>query len=324
MATVLDRNVLWRNRGDGTFEDVRDPALVGPHVAWSCVAEDVNHDGFIDVMRSSCYQEWFTDPQRGGLALTAGEEAHYKEGTVLLLNSASGDFEDVTAESELLPGPEHQGLECTLGFQIGDLDLDGNLDVLLGNGGTVSKDTPGLNRLISLVPDGVQGVRSVDRTEALGERGEGQRSHGSLFFDYDQDDDIDLFIGNGGFSLRRVEPNQLYRNQSASTPNWVKVNLQGTVSNRDGVGSLERVADAPPGEQMWQVYRRQSLSSGFMSTVPRTLVVGLGSRPGPYHVSVTWPGGVVQVISNVDSRSELLVVEASGEDGPRGAVDGIR
>ena len=208
----------------------------------------------------------------------------------------------------------------TMGFQIGDLDLDGNFELFFGNGGPQDQDEED-NRLVSIrgTPEGTLTTEDlsalINIPAAAGEDNAGElpaypyRTHGTVFVDLDNDDDVDLFVGNGGHKLDHAEPNQLFRNDSPPIHNWLRIRLRGTTSNRDGVGSFIRISDGPKGSHTWQLHRRLSLTTGFNSTVPRELLLGAGLHEGPYHVTVTWPGGATQELTGVMPGQQLLIEE---------------
>ena len=175
----------------------------------------------------------------------------------------------------------------------------------------------------SFQPDGVGGLVWIDRTASIdfapAEDGLDPaynpypyRTHGMAFFDYDGDADVDLYVGNGGpmpDGEVMAEANRLFRNDGPATLNQVRVELVGVTSPRDGTGAMVVVSNGPPGTEDWQVVRQASPTSGFNSAQPRILRVGTGSCPGPYHVRITWPSGLVQDVGGVAAGSLLTVLE---------------
>ncbi len=99
-----DRNQLFRNRGDGTFEPVTDSAAVGDnHYGQGLAAGDIDNDGFTDLYVSNYGPD------------------------VLFRNNGDGTFSDVTADA---------GTDCPLygtSCAFGDLDCDGDLDLYVAN-----------------------------------------------------------------------------------------------------------------------------------------------------------------------------------------------
>ena len=117
-------NLLYRNLGDGRFEEVTPEVLKKPFLAFGAIAEDFDNDGFVDLLvaaRHSYREETF---------LEISTEMHG-----LYLNNGSGDFTQTAEASGLANLETMEGLGGVMGFQSGDLNLDGWLDVVYGNGG---------------------------------------------------------------------------------------------------------------------------------------------------------------------------------------------
>ena len=126
--------------------------------------------------------------------------------------------------------------------------------------------------------------------------------------DVDGDLDLDLFVGNGGMNQipDKEEPNRLFISSKSETTAAISVALQGTRSNRDGVGALISVLG---NEDVRPVRRWVTRSSGFNSSLPREQVIGLGGRSGPFRLEVLWPSGVVQRIEGLNSGDRMTIVE---------------
>lgn len=296
-------NILYRNLGDGTFQKSTPPVLRFPDMSLASIAQDVDHDGHMDLLVSEYYQPWMEFYLPGvSIAPPWGDR--------LYLGDGKGGFVDATVASGMSAGeppPERAG---TMGFQIGDLDLDGYHEILFGNGGPLVQGGE-VNRLLSARPGGALGVVFEDRTSLIdsvaAEDGNllypyaqyPYRTHGSIFFDYDGDDDVDLFLGNGGADASQIEPNRLFRNDAEPVHGWVKVLLRGVGGEIAGFGSVVRVSDAAGDAATWQVFHSVACSSGFNACVYGAQQIGTGKRAGPYVVTVRWPGAVETVVEDV-------------------------
>jgi enediyne biosynthesis protein E4 len=128
-------NTLYRNRGDGTFENVTAQAGVGGDGQWSVAAAwlDYDNDGWLDLFDVH-YVAW--DPS---MELTCGIQRPGMRGychpryfpslpNALYHNERNGTFRDVSVESGI-SGYQGKGM----GITIGDYDLDGRVDVFVGN-----------------------------------------------------------------------------------------------------------------------------------------------------------------------------------------------
>jgi enediyne biosynthesis protein E4 len=116
--------------------------------------------------------------------------------------------------------------------------------------------------------------------------------------DFDNDGDLDLAIScNRG-------PLILLRADGAENRNWIKVSLQGTKSNRQGIGALVRVRTGD-GTQL-QAFGTQG---SYLSQHATELHFGLGPATKADEIEVVWPSGRRQTITNVSGRQAVHLVE---------------
>ena len=103
-------------------------------------------------------------------------------------------------------------------------------------------------------------------------------------------------------------PNLFYHNNGNSN-SWLKVKLEGTASNRSGIGAKVRVQATIRGQQMWQM-REITGNSGWDGGNPALLAhFGLGDATNVQVLRVEWPSGTVQELTNLPARQQLLVTE---------------
>ena len=168
------RDHIFRNNGDGTFEDVTEEAVEKPNIlsALSIACADVNGDGWLDIYVGNRIDDDF---------LTLEESRHHGHYNVLYLNNRDFTFTDVTDEAGLLGG------------EIKLLDFDGQpvqyTDPVTGRT-TVGFDPQFVDDKGNLVGD------PTGQTLAV------------MFFDYDSDGDPDLWQADDGDLLK------VYRNDS--------------------------------------------------------------------------------------------------------------
>ena len=191
-------NHLFANDGTGHFTDVTETMgsiVQHPISAFGAVSEDVNHDGYPDLILSSFAVVEEDMIEEDSMWQFAPEPQR------LFINDHGERFIEGT------PSMEHINLiQPTMGFQIADIDLDGNWDIFLGNGNPLRGYE---NALISLIPH-TRGIEWIDRSATIHTPAPTDtslypttatypyRSHGTVFYDFDGDHDIDLYIGNGG------------------------------------------------------------------------------------------------------------------------------
>ncbi len=160
---------LYVNDGDGRFRDVSAPSGVGPmslqYTGWGTAFIDVDNDGRLDLFAVN-----------GTIlaAENAGDEPFpYGQRKLLFRNSGGGRFEDVTGQAGPALAERHSGR----GAAFGDVDNDGDIDIVVGN------DTGPIQVLVNEIGSERPwiGLRVVSRhgRDALGARVVVMREDGS-------------------------------------------------------------------------------------------------------------------------------------------------
>jgi dUTPase len=209
-------NLLFRNRGDGTFVEEALPAGVA-----------VSGDGRAQAGMGVDAGDWNGDGQTD-LIVTNFSHDH----TTLYQSGPVGVFTDASYAS---------GLAATAGPYLGwgvgfvDVDLDGRLDVFIANGHVypqVDKSGLGTTYLQRKQLFLNAGARYRHATMEIGGALLLERSsRGAAFGDYDNDGDRDVLVVNMN------DRPTLLRNDTAAGNHWIAVKLVGTKSNRDGIGA---------------------------------------------------------------------------------------
>jgi hypothetical protein len=271
-------NFLYRNRGDGTFED-----------------------------RSGTLAQW---PGRFGMARAgmgidvddaAGRVAignFIGEGIALYERDADGRYRDRSRETGVF---EPSLPFLTFGLALADVDFDGRLDLIAANGHVDAE--------LAKVLDG--GAKQAERpllfrgtdTGAYAEIGAMVGldapfvDRGLAAADLDRDGDLDLvFTENNG-------PARVYRNNLAKG-HWLGVELVGASSNRDGIGALVSVTAG--GRTQTRMVRT---GSSYLSQSERTLYFGLGTTGQVDEIAVRWPTGRIDRVSGVHADQRLTLSE---------------
>jgi hypothetical protein len=115
----------------------------------------------------------------------------------------------------------------------------------------------------------------------------------------DNDGDEDVVASNLG------DDAYVLRNDGGNANNWLELSLQGTKSNRDGIGARVRVVSASGVAQYFSV----NTAVGYLSASDKRLVVGLGKDDSAKLIEIKWPSGIVQRLENVKARQILRIVE---------------
>jgi hypothetical protein len=269
VSNYFGRNRLYRNNGDGTFEDVAPRLHVAtPVSSFPTWFWDYDNDGALDL---------FVGSFSGGVAELSAAYAGTPVGVErasLYRGDGRGGLHDVARE---------MGLDrpmLPMGSNFGDLDGDGWLDFYLGTG------HPEFEVIVPNVMYRNRAGRGFADVTIAGGFGHLQKGHGIVFADFDQDGDEDVFEQMGG--AYPVDPfrDVLYENPGFGT-RWIEVRLVGGRSNGFGVGARIRV-DFVEGGKTRTVYRHVN-SGGSFGANPLRQHIGLGHAERIVAVEVHWP-----------------------------------
>ncbi|MYC78213.1 T9SS type A sorting domain-containing protein [Candidatus Poribacteria bacterium] len=127
--------------------------------------------------------------------------------------------------------------------------------------------------------------------------------------DYDQDGYLDLFVtnGRGGYPFN-IGPDQLFRN-IASGNNWLQIDLEGTVSNRDGIGA-RLFATTPDGKTQ---LRENGGGIHWCQQDQKRIHFGLAQNQVVSELVIHWPSGIVQKLEDVPVNQVLKIVESGAQ-----------
>ncbi|NJM80753.1 MAG: T9SS type A sorting domain-containing protein [Flavobacterium sp.] len=111
-------------------------------------------------------------------------------------------------------------------------------------------------------------------------------------------------LNNDGFLDIQFGANVYYNNQNAN--NWVKINLQGVQSNRNGIGARVELYGA------WGKQIREIRSGhGFSHQSTMNAHFGIGTETAISQIVIKWSSGTIDVINNPNSNQALTVIEGS-------------
>lgn len=131
--------------------------------------------------------------------------------------------------------------------------------------------------------------------------------------DYNNDGFLDIFVGSTvGRSPRKTylsSPSQLYKNQGNSN-NWLLIDLEGTQSNRDGIGAQVRVTSGGTTQ-----LREQNGGTHHFAQNDTRLHFGLAGDSTVSRIEVSWSSGTTQVLENVNVNQILTIVEPGSDRG---------
>ena len=146
----------------------------------------------------------------------------------------------------------------------------------------------------------------IQHMEAGGANGSMQGQGQSVTMgDYDRDGYLDLFVTNGkGPHPLSEGPDQLYRNVGGGN-NWLQIDLEGTVSNRDGIGA-RLFATTPDGKIQ---IRENSGGIHWAQQDQKRIHFGLAQNEKVSELIINWPSGIVQKLTDIPVNQVLRVIE---------------
>ena len=330
-------DLLYKNRGDGTFAEVS--AAVGLNQvlgkALGAVFFDYDNDGdqdlFVanDAMANFLYTNngsgiFSEDALMMGVAYGGGGVAegsmgvavadydgdglqdlvvaNYEGQTATLYRNAHGFFYDAAAEAGLY---RNTLIPLQWGAIFFDYDNDGDPDLFLANGHITSA-------LESQYPQSKYARKNQlfrnDRgrfAEVTDTAGEGMQvaksSRGAIAGDYDNDGDLDLFVVN------KNDFPSLLHNDGGHERHWLQVRLRGATGNRDGIGAQVRLV-AGGQQQIGEV----RAGSSYLSHNSIWLAFGLGDSAVADTLEIRWPGGRIERFVGVEGDRAVIVEEGRG------------
>ena len=295
VANDSNPSTLYRNKRDGTFEDIAIAAGCAysqdgkPQAGMGLAMGDYDRNGTVDIFKTNF----------------AGDTS------TLYANAGNGLCEDRTFASGI--GINTRWLGWGVGFL--DLDLDGWLDLFLVNGHVY----PEVDQLQSeagyrqrkVVYRSQGNGRFEDVTERLGPPVTIPRAgRGAAFGDFDNDGDVDVAVNNV-----HDAPN-LYRLDSPSGPAWTELKLVGTKSNRTAIGARVRIVAGGV------TFVREVRGGGsYYSQNDFRVHAGLGNTTRVDRVEVRWPNGNEEVWRDVPLRKVVTLVEGKGNAAAKNSRD---
>jgi hypothetical protein len=280
----MNPNFLFLNRGDGTFTDATESSGAAydekgqAQSGMGVDAEDVNGDGRPDLYVTNFANEYNT----------------------LHLNVVNGLFMDATA---------YYGLAADTvpfvgwGTALADFDNDGWPDNFVTNG-HVDDNRQELGQHYEYAEPPLLFLNLKGKRFRLATRDAGPYfatkhvGRGAAFGDIDNDGDIDIVVNH-----KDAGP-ALLRNDTISNNHWIRLELQGTKSNRDAVGT--RVEVKAGGQTI--VRQRKGGYSLESSNDPR-LFIGVGPVAEVEKVTLYWPSGTISTIEHLKTDRSYRIVE---------------
>ena len=337
------KNILFRNKGDGTFLDVSESAGIlktAGTYGLGVIVSDFDNDGWPDIY----------------VANDSTSSALYK-------NNHDGTFSEVAIEAGVAYSPDGKP-QAGMGVSVADYNCDGNFDIVKTN---FAGDTSSLYRGLAA------GVFEDSTFQAGLGRVTRFLGWGASFIDFDNDGWADILLCNGhvypevgetaaesGYKQRKVayrnsrngkfqevseqlgpgilekvtgrgmaigdfdndgdldvlvncinDYPQLLRCDSKQKNNWIKIKVTGVKSNRTGIGARV-ICITAEGETEHRQMDEVRSGGSYLSQSDLRVHFGLGQAKAA-SIEVHWPSGVIDKLPNLSVNRILTVVEGKGE-----------
>jgi VCBS repeat protein/PPIC-type peptidyl-prolyl cis-trans isomerase-like protein/ASPIC/UnbV protein len=334
---------LFRNRGDGTFEDISHAAGIDKTaITKGVAAADYDKDGYVDFYVSNYGGANFLYHNNHNLTFTdvakqAGVEAPYISFATWFFDYDNDGWPDlfvtsyysftvdqvmrsylglpVTAETLKLYRNLHNGTFQDVTAQVG---LDKVFMPMGANFGDVDNDGfldiylgMGQPSLADMMPHVLlrnkEGKAFVDITASSG-TGELHKGHGIAFADLERNGHEDIVAEIGGSVPSDKHTMRVFRNPGDDN-DWVNVRLTGVKSNRAALGAEIKVTVENDGGVRRSIYRTVGDTSSFGAN-PMEQHIGLGHGARIIRLDVWWPASNTrQQFSNVDKNEFIAIKE---------------
>ena len=287
VANDMDANYLYRNKHDGTFQDV----------------------GMVTGVALSS-----SGLEMGNMAADFGDYAHRGKFDLLVTrfgnqpislyrNDGERGFMDVAQDAKIAD-PSSAPVKWGAGFQ--DFDNDGWLDLLVANGNVspladqLPHEAPYRERLQLFHNLGGPTFNEVAQATGLND-GPLQSRRGAAFGDVNNDGLVDVIIYNVG------QPPTLFINETQNSNHRVLLKLVGVKSNRDAIGARVSLQTSTM-SQVAEVHAGGS----YLSSNDQRIHFGLGPEGTIEKLTIRWPSGNVEVLTKLLADSIYTIVEGRG------------
>ena len=330
---------LFRNRGNGTFEDVTAKCGIfdtsSKSLGVTMIDSDI--DGWPDLFVANDTQpnKLYRNLRNGtfrdvaveaGLAFSAEGKARAGMGAdaadfdnsgvpgLAITNFDNemiglyrplgrGLFEDVALKSGVgAPSRNSLGFGCAFA----DFDLDGDLDLVVANG-HIDETVRNIRGNVGYAQPPHLFINQGNGTFRDGAADAGRAfaqprvGRGLACADFDRDGDVDLLVTtNNG-------PAVLFRNDQSSGNRFVRFALRGTASNRDAIGATVRIFHGGTSQS-----RMVKSGSSYLSQSELPVTFGVGTRDRLDRVVISWPNGRTEEFKNVATGKAYDCVEGKG------------
>jgi hypothetical protein len=327
-------NKFYKNKGDGTFELISNNIGAepdDPHYTFSAVPFDFNLDGWMDLYIANDFEvpnqlllnnassnftehatEYGIDVIFTGIGLDVGD--YNNDGffdiagsainrNVLYTNNGNNTFTDLAADKGVFSS------DWAWSIHFSDFDLDGDEDLYFTNGFSGNNETRREKNFYyknQLIETG--DATFLDTSVEVNINNEETVTICSEVFDYDNDGDLDIFQSNA-MSVSNFYENKTLNSTSTNdnSPNFLKVSLQGTISNRDAIGTKLSITTSEGSS-----FHRYFTGVNLLGQSLQPVHFGVGTSQSIIELVIIWPSGIIETHENIGINKTILAIENNG------------
>jgi hypothetical protein len=276
-------NFLFHNLGNNKFEEVAFESGVALPEHGNVISgmgvdfRDLNNDGLPDIVVVALANETFPIYQ----------------------NDGKGMFTEVTARSGM--SAQSSSMDA-YSPNVGDFDNDGWKDVFVSRGNVASPDVADILKIdqLNTVFRNLGQGKWMALTEDAGFGVLPKKRHrGAAVADFNHDGKLDVVVS------AISAPAEIWMNDSPDSNHWIELALEGTKSNRDGIGAKVKITAG--GKTQWD---HVSHAAGYASSSAVPMHFGLGAVKSVDEIEIQWPSGIRQVLKDVAADRVVKIKEA--------------
>ncbi|MBU2928808.1 FG-GAP-like repeat-containing protein [Winogradskyella psychrotolerans] len=322
-------NQFYRNNGNETFTDATMATglfTTEGRASFTALPFDFNEDGFMDLLVSNDLSKanylyinnngnTFTDEALSYGANTMGDDMgiamsdYNKDGdfdvlvttidqNFLLDNNGDNTFTEMASEFTF------SNTGWSWGVKFSDFDLDGDEDLFVANGYDFGDRYAEPNFYFkSSFANGGNNFEDVSSELHLNEV---TISVEALDWDYDNDGDVDLFLTNSNGPSFLYENKTLNFDTTIPEAHFFKLQLEGTISNRDAIGTIVTLTTADG------ALKRYYSGVGVLGQSLQAVHFGLGDADNVLSLEIKWPSGIVETYLDLNVDSTIKATEGEG------------
>jgi hypothetical protein len=324
-----DSNSMFRNNGNSTFTNVTEAlglTELDSNFSYTSFPFDINNDGWMDLIVTNDLEDAnYLYLNQSGSAFIEAAETYGLNNMIDDMAIAISDFDldqdfdfyitgidekallENNGSNNYAETSDNYGIGTTgwsWGARFSDFDLDGDEDLFIVNG--YDFEQRGAEQNVYYRNLHSQGNASFeDASVEVGLNAETE-SVEVLDFDYDNDGDMDLIVTNGDGTILFYENKLLSFDDENVELHWLKVQLEGTVSNRDAIGTTLTLTTANG------TIKRYYSGVGFLSQSLQAVHFGLNDATEIIQLEIQWPSGLEETYNNLISDVTIRATEGQG------------